>query len=184
MHCFEVGFEKRKWFSCVLEESLVLIRKFGTKIMFLCLFLHVLLVWVPRSMFWAHGMKSHIFVTGFDLAFIFLMIMFIMNCMCFKGEPRFPRFCFWLRPTGPHLGKDVWDLGKDLAGTQCVFMRWEQCLNSQHVLLCYWLGSGEDAEIICMLMRLVLRMWFAMWFVGPWSSLWAYTRGKLCEWYF
>ena len=127
--------------------------------MFLCLFLHDLLVWVPRSMFWTRGMKSQIFVTSYDLAFIFLMIMFITFFMFFKGNPRFSRLCFWMRPSGPHLSKEVWNLVRDLVGTQFVFVRREQWLNSQHVLLCYWLGSGENVGIICMHIKLVLRMW-------------------------
>ena len=48
MHRFEVGLERENGFSCVLEQSLILIEESGTKTMFLCLLLLDLLEWVLK----------------------------------------------------------------------------------------------------------------------------------------
>ena len=69
MSCINLkfGFRKRNGVLEFLMKSLVLIRKFGARTMFLCLFLHDLLVWVPRSMFLNSWHEISDFVTSYDL---------------------------------------------------------------------------------------------------------------------
>ena len=62
----------------------------------------------------------------------------------------------WVRPLGPHLGKEVWDLGNSLVGTQHIFPKGEtvfvlvrlgfdECRNHLHTckvcLLVHSMGS-------------------------------------------